>query len=288
MTRTDIHRPSAPEFNPQSYDFVAGFDFDPEFPGTNLWALEKRKELTRAGYVHSGAWGQGRCDHCGARLRYAALMVHEGTKSFIYVGEQCLDNRFDLAAADFAFLRQEARLGRERKAKTVKIAELVEAHPLLAELTYNQRGTTTDSDEFLFSISEKLTKYGELSERQIEVATKTIVRRMGWQAKRDAEAAVRPAAPAPYGRMAIVGEIVYADWRDNGFGSSLKVRIYTDKGYSVWCSLPIKLVTGDDGMYLPAEAVKGKRVSMTVTVQQSENDETFAYGSRPAKAAFVA
>lgn len=289
--RTDIHRPSAPEFDPQAYEYGATFDFDPEFPDVNRYATSVRKNLHRNGYSHSGQWGQGRCDHCGTRLRYGSLMIHEATRSYIYVGEQCLDNRFELAAADFAVLRREARLGRERKAKAQRIAELTAAHPLIAELTYNQPGTTTDSDKFLFEVSEKFAKYGELSERQIAAVCKSIQRRMVWQAERDAkriaEQAARPAAPAPSGRTVITGEILFAKWQDTSNGMTARARIYCEGGFTVWATVPAALTADERGIHMAADEFVGKRITMTVTLVPSDSDETFAFGNRPAKAEFL-
>ena len=55
-----------------------------------------------------------------------------------------------------------------------------------------------------------------------------------------------------------------------------KLRGKTEQGMKLWVSLP-------NG----AQAQKGSRIRMTVTVKPSEDDPTFAFGSRPSKWALI-
>lgn len=137
--RTDIHRPSAAEFDPADYEFVAVHDNRAEWPGANLYFLQARRELIDAGWTFSGVHGgMGQCDHCGAALRYSALMKHLPTRTLIYVGETCLDNRFELTKAEFDAARKAAQLDRERQAKLAAFNELCNDMPELVWATYAQ------------------------------------------------------------------------------------------------------------------------------------------------------
>src|SRR6476469_2003661 len=114
-TRTDIHRPSAAEFDPEGYEFVGAFDLHPE-DGT--WADRVRvvSDLVNRGITFAGVHPTGQCDHCGAHIRYEGMLVHTAPRKIVTVGEQCLDNRFMGSADEFASLRAEAA----RKAKITR------------------------------------------------------------------------------------------------------------------------------------------------------------------------
>lgn len=139
MTRTDIHRPSAPEFDPQAYEFFGCFDLSPD-PVFDAEEIRARRALVSSlvdqGWKFTSVHGSGQCGHCGARIRYAALMGHEPTKGLIWVGETCLDNRFSLTKGEFDRLRKNAMLNRERTAKAAKIAAVLAEHPALAYASY--------------------------------------------------------------------------------------------------------------------------------------------------------
>src|SRR5882762_7338570 len=93
-TRTDIHRPSAPEFDPAGYVLLDVYDLHPEDGD--------QPELAKAVDYHlnlGASWAQpyrdaARCGHCGANLRYVALMYHGATDTMMFVGSTCLTERF--------------------------------------------------------------------------------------------------------------------------------------------------------------------------------------------------
>lgn len=134
MTRTDIHRPSAPEFDPEGYEFFAVADLHPE-EGWRPVQLVSR--LVSEGWSFRGApHGSGQCSHCGAHLRYAALMGHTATKTLLYIGETCLDNRFSGTKADFDSLRKAAAAKREESRRNGKAAAFLAEHPEAVYLSY--------------------------------------------------------------------------------------------------------------------------------------------------------
>lgn len=123
-TRTDIHRPSAPTFDPEAYDCWGVFDLTPEWGDCG----DRQRTVNSAidaGYRFASHQTGGQCGHCGAHLRYVALMIHEGSKEMIWVGETCLAGRFEsLTKAQFDQLRKTAKLDRERQAKLAAFQEL--------------------------------------------------------------------------------------------------------------------------------------------------------------------
>ena len=275
--RTDVHRPSA--MDPEAYE-LEGFA---DFHGLDGYRPTRRiSELVDEGYHFGGDYGggAGACGHCGAHIRYAALMSHKKSMTLIWVGEQCLDNRFDsgMTKDEFQRMRKLARLNSERRAKSEKIAELCEAHPLLAWLTYWGTDSQAELGSFLSSLAWKLDKYGELSPRQIETAEAAIVRETNWRVEREERQAREDAEPkteVPEGRQVVTGEVLSTKWVENDFGGSTKMLVKDDRGFKVWGTVPSAIVF---------DVEKGSRVSFTATLKRSDDDECFGFSSRPTKA----
>lgn len=274
--RTDRHRPSAPEFDPQGYDLFDVYDLSPDkdWPDTRVADV---RSLIEQGFRFTSAHGSGQCGHCGAHIRYAALMLHRETMGMIYVGETCLENRFesDLTAAKFQALRKTAKLNRERKIKDERILDILEAHPLLDRAI--KEGPSIFGD-FVADVLFKLTQYGELSDRQIEAVERSITRHDEREAER---AAKPPAAPVPTGAQHIVGTVVTvrADHNPYGPGHVFKMLVEGEDGWRVWGTMPSSLMgIGVD---------KGTRVEFDATVQASDRDESFGFIKRPRKARVV-
>lgn len=96
------------------------------------------------------------------------------------------------------------------------------------------------------------------------------------EAARAAEAAA-PAEPAPEGRVVVTGTVVGLKWQESQYGTTLKWTVRDDRGFRVWGTVPSAL----------GEVERGDRVTFTVTLERSRDDETFAFGKRPTKAEFV-
>lgn len=107
----------------------------------------------------------------------------------------------------------------------------------------------------------------------------------GYLTAAQAEAVVRIAAeqasepePSPVveGRIRVTGTVRSTKWVDNAYGGSLKMLVVDDRGFKVWGSVPSAL-----------SVERGDRVAFTATVKASDDDETFGFYSRPAKAALA-
>lgn len=267
-TRTDIHRPSAPEFDPEAYELVDVFDLNPGWPGDGGHRIRTVNRMLDQGYRFAGSTVGG-CGHCGARIRYAALMTHRNGRDMLYVGEICLENRFfDMTAARFQELRKAAALNRERVATADRIADLVEDHPLLAELTYPQIEDWAGG--FVSDVAYKFRRDGRLSERQIEAVESAILREIEYR-ERDAQRAAEEAAATPVPvtdeRITVEGVVLTTKWQDSDYGyGGMKMLIKTDAGWKVWGSVPSSI-----------DPVKGNRVSFAAYVSVSDDDPYFGF-----------
>jgi hypothetical protein len=167
--------------------------------------------------------------------------------------------------------------------------------------------SSNERNPFVLKMADQLWHLGEFSytERMI-TALEDIA------AKRAVEAVESESHPAPSGRVVVTGEIVSAKAVDSDFGTAYKVLVKDDQGYKVWVSLPSaqraelrdsfdEQVQADgyslfdfgpycfflgtqDGKYT---GVKGRRITFTATLEPSNNDVAFAFGSRPTKGAWL-
>lgn len=273
-TRTDVHSPS--NLVTEDYDFAYAYDAHPTEGFRPIGALQA---LLAEGWHFGQVHGGDTCDHCGARLRYVAVLQHAPSHTLIKVGEQCLENRFERASAEFHSLRKNASLNREQSRKADRIAALVDAHPLLAWLTYS--GDVLDND-FLNDVSFRFVNKGELSEKQIAAVEKAIIRdterRMEREAKKAAEAAAIAAGtieavPATDKRIQITGEVISQRTQESQFGTQFRMLVKDDRGFKVWGTEPSSI-----------NPVVGSRVTFIAKVERSNDDPQFGFFSRPTKA----
>lgn len=312
--RTDIHRPSAEEFDPEAYDCAGCFDLNPE-PG-DMSEVQRRmlvvSSLVTAGHKFTGVNGMGSCDHCGASVRYAALMIHTATKGMIWIGEQCLGNRFALNKSEFQTLRKNASLNRERRKKSERIAEILNTMTAEVRAAYDwaltkpeaegmekigegpaayfvtidwdsatpaQRAARSDKGwGIAFDIAAKVAAYVQpLSVKQEAFIVKLHGEWTEKAAKRAAEAAAIQAGTltgCPVGRVTITGTIASCKFVDSDFGGGYKMTVVSDEGFRVYGSAPRSLENTD----------KGARVEFSATVEPSKDDARFGFFSRPTKA----
>lgn len=311
-TRTDIHRPSSPDFDPEAYALAGAWDMAPEWPNPEATQhrIETVNRLIGEGF-RLGAGSSRKCGHCGTRIRYAALMTHAASRTMIYVGETCLDERFSLTAAEFRNLRETARLNRERMAREEKMNALIEQCPALVWASYahniDAAGAREVVDELygpmtdwsmafgnvtrtgqalgiLHDLYAKAKQYGTISDKQAALVEKLVEqvseRYAEYLGRESAKAAlVESGVQAPEGRVQVEGEVVSVKWQDNDFGGSLKWTVKTEEGWAVWGTVPSSLHgQGVD---------KGTRVRFTATLKRSDRDPLFAFATRPTKAEIV-
>lgn len=303
MTRTDVHRPV--NLTTEDYEFLRCFDTKPPEPPAiapgvmidiswwiemrDAWVAEYRELRALVSSSPLSERGLTQCHHCGARLRYAAVLRHLPTGDHIVVGETCLDNRFSLASDTFQRLRKAAALDAERRRVAETAAAFLAGLPDVAQKALTPGADLVEiscGDDWTLStltdIREKMWRYGDLSERQVAF----VIRLVEGAAKKAEEKAARAAeieTPAPTGRVTFEGVVVKTDWRYNDFNGGdvkkLTVKVTTDAGvWLVWLTCPSAIL----------DVRSGQTVRMTATLTPSNDKPHFAFGKRPAKAEIVA
>lgn len=99
------------------------------------------------------------------------------------------------------------------------------------------------------------------------------------EARRKAEEAAREgASPCPTGKFAIEGTVTLLRWVSNEYGDTLKMRVLTGEGYSVYGTVP-RIIEDD--------IERGSLVRFCANVTPSDDDELFGFYKRPTKAEII-
>jgi hypothetical protein len=292
--RTDIHRPSSPSFDPQNYELFGVFDLypvsDDVFGGPVVplqdrlgYTIDRLKEQGwRVDDIGERSSVGGQCAHCGAYIRYAALLTYEPDLTLITVGEDCLNNRFNgnLTKQKFQQLRKNAALNAKRRNLKQQVQDVLDAHPLLERW----EEVSGYSYGFVSDVMRRLENNGELSDKQIAAVEKAIEKSIEWDKKRQQwEAEAVDADDAPTGKVTVTGEIISTKWQESGFRTVHKMIVKTDKGWKLWVTVPSSVYDPSDSS-LP---ITGKRVTLTANVTPSDRDPKFAFGKRPTNASVI-
>lgn len=287
--RSDCHSPT--NLVTEDYTYVTCFDNQPPNPpglGASASAFESYQKarhhwqkqfedlsrLVASSELKRGLW---QCHHCGSRFRYLAVMKHTPTDQHIAIGETCLDNRFELATADFHRLRKAAELDREKQRISKALESFVNTNPDLAFMTDPQADTR---NPFVSDVAGRLRKYGDISDRQIEAVRKSIERDVQRKQEQEARAAI-PRIPALLGRQTIEGVVVSLKEWTSDYGTTWKMTVVvgdeTAGQWTCWGSVPTRL-----------EVEKGDRVRFTATFEPGRgDDDTFAAFKRPTGAEVI-
>lgn len=277
-TTNAAHLPT--NFVPGDYTYVDSFDQSADTyngPSASIEEALKTMALRSALQASAGsAFGEriSQCDHCGAHIRYVAVLRHEPTGDLVGFGHDCVFNRVgDLSQIEFRlqFLRTHAQNVRLHEERLAKRDRFVAAHPACALLV-----DYSGDNAFLASLARQLLQNGELSARQVEC-----VERNAQQAAQRAERAAQPEqvlTPAPSGKQTITGEVVSTKIVDNAFNryGTLKMLVLDDRQFKVWVTVPLSL-----------NVERGDRVTFTCTLEVSDRDACFAFGKRPTKASVL-
>lgn len=288
-TRTDIHRPSAAEFDPETYTLAGVFDLHPK------WGNKARASVVSAcvdkGYKFASHQNGSQCGHCGAHIRYAALLLHAPSHEMIYVGETCLDSRFSGTKAEFDALRKSAKATRERISREERfqaslddavardwVLEVLGNADACAALPYTVRNFACDVRGSLFR--------GPLSDPQVEKLAAAIDKARQFEEAKAAEQAA--SIPVPEGRQIVHGVVRKIALKSNDFSyygeTIVKMTVRDSRGFSIHCTAPAALLRLVDD----ASDLRGKEVEFEATLERSKDNETFGFAKRPTRAAVVA
>lgn len=281
-SRTDIHAPV--NLVTEDYEFVACGQFPSgDEPGYSPLAHEASYLITE-GWGFGENHGAGDCYHCGAHLTYYAILKHLPTRTLVRVGEQCLDNRFQLASEEFQMLRKERRLNREQRKLSDRRAEWFAIDPD-REVAFCWASDQVEDGSYGYegmrhNFVSSVARYGRASDRFVRAMMRDMVRterRAEERAQREAREAAEPKVPVVEGRGVLSGEVVSVKWKENDFGGSLKMLLKDDRGFKAWGTVASSI----DGVK------RGDCVSFTATVSKSDDDPSFGFFSRPSKASIT-
>jgi len=295
MARTDVHAPT--HLITEDYEYWGSYDggevaeYDPisgkfsETRKVRIYRFIKEHGLKFAAtHGHNG----DQCDHCGAHLRYVALMLHKPTNTILHVGENCLANRFEQATAAFHAMRKAAELDREKMRIKTAREEYFAANPDIRIaydrfISYSKNGGLTGTefeDSFLQDLMRKLRDYGSLSEKQTPWVEKCISRwvdrKLAEKEREDEKATI---ADVEEGTYEFTGTIVSVKEHFSDFGSSWKMTVKAEDGRVYWGTIPVQLFDID----ITNKDLKEETVTVTIkaAVTRSEKDRTFGFFKRP-------
>ena len=270
--RTDVHSPT--NMDPAAYEYL--YAYDSGAPGCLVGMAQSDIWHQWKSHLAPNAFSS-QCTHCGAHIRYVALLRHLPTGEVIYVGETCLDGRFALESkAAFDALRKAAQLDREAQRIMTAAAKCIaslEVSPEVAAFLADKKGTV--GHHIALDIRSKLYRYGSISARQADLVAKLMADEAARPAVEAARAVVEATRAAnatmpPTGRVAVSGTVLSTWWQESDYGSTLKMLV--DVGtYRLWGSVPGALSVN-----------KGDTVSFMAQVEAKEVG--FGFFRRPTQA----
>ena len=205
--RTDRHAPASPDFDPERYTLTYFVDLDSTDGTRREWTQFRLTVLKPEGFVPGPKGMADQCGHCGAHLRYAAVMTIEDPREWIFVGEECLDNRFEtLSAAEFQRLRKNAELNRERTRKAARIARMIEENPELVWITYIPNLADLNWSNFLVDMHRALIVRGDMSPAQRRAAISAMSKMSAKFWEKDAARVAREAAAKTFVHIGAIGD----------------------------------------------------------------------------------
>jgi len=141
-------------------------------------------------------------------------------------------------------------------------------------------------------MSQRLIRWGSLSEKQITFARKLYKEHLerqanGGKTSREAQWAKEKelAQDCPAGRTQVTGTVLSVKPHESRFGTTMKMTVKDDKGFVVWMTIPASIETVIDASSGYCRNLqKGDRIEVTVNVTVSDNDSKFGFGKRPSNA----
>ena len=288
--RTDIHAPGSEDFNPEDYQYRGVFDtnpgadsISPEYVKFMLAQIEAAVDKAKAaGYSFAPhQCGKGKCGHCGAYMRYAALMAHKPSMELIWVGEICLDNTFESTREEFRAIRKAAnaqrKLSKQIGVVNRRLLQAAERQPILAvwQDSEDWARVARRYPAFVRDIYNQV-NWKDLTDRQCEAAANAIAQSDAKRAEVKAAVESGKQERCPIGRLTILGTVLSRkEVEAFDGGTAIKLLVQSDKGWKVYVTAPSAIRW---------HVKKGDRVKFAAAVTPSEDDPIFGFASRPTKA----
>lgn len=217
----------------------------------------------RCGGAGRGSWFQdgGICYECrGADTR-------NRTRTTTLKAYAQAEKRKDTAQA-----KKAAQLEADRAARLASSQAFLAERPELAAALKVEAPILAD-------MAERLERFGALSDAQVALALKVA-------GELEARAAA-PKAACPSGRVEVQGVLASVKWRESQFGGAWKavVVVETPEGsWRAWGTLPAAVVDAALEAGLAVDALRGRLVRFTATVEPSTDEADFGFFKRPSKA----
>jgi hypothetical protein len=147
---------------------------------------------------------------------------------------------------------------------------------------------------FITDMIHAFNRKGELSEKQVEALRKFMANEEKFEARRQEraaeDAAHAPTGPLVEGRRVVAGEVISAKFKDYYERQVPKMLVREDDGNKVWMTIPEAAFNDPANIseqnptgIRHIDDFKGHRIEVTATVERSDSDEHFGFGSRPSK-----
>ena len=259
-------------FDPKAYRFVESFDNRSAsvFDGDAIDPLpgEVADEVKVNGY------SLDHCTHCGAALLSGAVYEHDSGEHVI-IGRTCA-GRLDFdSAGEIQAAHQANRMYLAGLRKAIRRSERWSVEIRFLEAARDDESMGDWERGIAEDMLRKLSKYGSLSDKQIEFIHR-IVREYPekvskLKAREEAEAVRKATAPDwESGRYPIEGTVLSIKYVDSAWGVAVKCLIQLEDGRRCWGSVPSSL-----------EVDKGDEVAITASFTPSPDDTKFAFFKRP-------
>jgi len=290
MSRTDCHRPI--ELDPVNYTYYGWLyqghsddvceDISAEMRDRSnendnycdLKFIRNHPELFHGNYAEKQS-----CDHCGAFFHWGVIFRHTPTNNLIVIGHQCAERLNFPNRAAFLRHQLESRAATIAANKKIQAAAQawIDARP---EFTSILAKDATPVHCILRDLQKNLWKWGNLTDRQVDLVKKLLSETEQAKIKTQKEAALDAVAqPVPITdkRVQITGEVLGRKRQESSFGykqMEYKMLVRDDRGFKLWGTIPSNIFDIDHG----------SRITFTATVMPSKEDPKFGFFSRPTKA----
>ena len=283
MKRTDAHSPS--NFVSGDYEFhecmYQGPVTDAFMDFESLREDRKRLRATVEAQGFKGNWAsKGTCDHCGTWFHYGAVYIHLTTGDLVVVGHDCADHVFSpntKRSSQLAAIKDMIATGKACNRRQAAVKVFLDATPGLAEAL-----ALAEQHYILAALAFNLNRYGNLSEKQVELAFKIVAQIKETEARK-ATQALEPKVPVVAGKRTVAGTVLATKVQDGAYGITYKMLVRLDSGEKVWGSIPGDLVTNDG-----IQVLRGQTVGFTATFEVSDKDPCFGFFKRPRQASVIA
>lgn len=274
MAKTStVHNPT--NFEPRDYEVEDYLDNRrPVYFGQSIPEFERETADWTAEMVRTFGPDYAKkihhCIHCGnGSVRWITAVRHLPTNDVVVFGAVCTD-RLGFAnkhAFKLAQLQARAEARKVRFTMWTKRQAFLTANPAIADALTHIDEPVHAKNFFAKDVLAKLDRFGSLSDKQVSAVVASLARDVSFAARHAAEAA-EVKGDAPNGRATVTGLVLSVKAKESQYGVTLKALIKLTNNAKVYVTAPGGIERGDT-------------VTIKATWTVSNDDKSFAFGSRP-------